>query len=186
MTSKISYISKNVSLGKWHSLGRSWPQPVPLFSFNNFVLTAPSLCLCFSPDIRPFYPTTNWTFQLRYVWCRCLNYSLSKAELFILSIHLLLLSSLFESIVPTNTQSFRSEYVVIRSSVGKESACSAGGLGSIPGLGRFPREGNGNPLQYSYLENSTDGGASWATVHGVAKSRTRLSDFTFNMWICIF
>ena len=53
-------------------------------------------------------------------------------------------------------------------------ACSAGGLGSIPGLGRSPGEGNGNPLQYSCLVNRMDGGAWWATVHGVAKSRTRL------------
>ena len=44
--------------------------------------------------------------------------------------------------------------------------------GLIPGLGRSPGEGNGNPLQYSCLENSMDGGAWWATVHGVAKSRT--------------
>jgi len=43
-------------------------------------------------------------------------------------------------------------------------------------------EGNGNPLQYSCLENPMDGGAWWATVHGVAKSRTRLSDFTFMHW----
>ena len=54
----------------------------------------------------------------------------------------------------------------------KASACNAGDLGSIPGLGRSPGDGNGNPLQYSYLENSMDGGAWWATVHGVAKSRT--------------
>ena len=52
-------------------------------------------------------------------------------------------------------------------------------LGSIPGLGRFPGEGNGKPLQYCCLENPMDGGAWWATVHGVAKSPTRLSDFTF-------
>ena len=64
------------------------------------------------------------------------------------------------------------------SSVSKESACSIGDLGLIPGLGRSPREGNGNPLQYSCLENPMDRGAWWATVHGVAKSRTRLSDFT--------
>ena len=64
-------------------------------------------------------------------------------------------------------------------SEGKASACNAGDLGSIPGLGRSPGEGNGNPLQYSCLENSTDGGAWWATVHGVAKSQTQLSDFTF-------
>ena len=55
------------------------------------------------------------------------------------------------------------------SSVGKESACNAGDLGSIPGLGRPPRKGNGNPLQYSCLENLMDRGACWATVHGVAK-----------------
>ena len=54
----------------------------------------------------------------------------------------------------------------------KESACNAGDLGSIPGSGRSPGEGNGNPLQYSCLENSMDGGAWWATVHGVAKSQT--------------
>ena len=61
----------------------------------------------------------------------------------------------------------------------KESACNAGDLGSIPGSGRSPGEGNGNPLQYSCLENPIDGGAWWATVHRVAKSQTRLSDFTF-------
>ena len=60
----------------------------------------------------------------------------------------------------------------------KASACSAGDPGSIPGLGRSPGEGNGNPLQYSCLENSMDWGAWWATVHGVAKSWTRLSNFT--------
>ena len=58
------------------------------------------------------------------------------------------------------------------------SAWNAGDLGSIPGLGRSPGEGNGNPLQYCCLENPMEGGAWWATVHGVAKSRTRLSDFT--------
>ena len=60
----------------------------------------------------------------------------------------------------------------------KASACHAGDQGLIPGLGRSPGEGNGNPLQYSCLENPMDGGAWWATVHGVTKSRTRLSDFT--------
>ena len=60
----------------------------------------------------------------------------------------------------------------------KASACNPGDPGSVPGLGRSPGEGNGNPLQCSCLENSMDGGAWWATVHGVAKSRTRLSEFT--------
>ena len=63
----------------------------------------------------------------------------------------------------------------------KASACNAGDLGSNPGSGRSPGEGNGNPLQYSCLENPMDGGAWWATVHGVAKSRTRLSDFTHSL-----
>ena len=64
-------------------------------------------------------------------------------------------------------------------SEGTASACTAGDLGLIPGLGRSPGEGNGIPLQYSCLENPKNRGAWWATVHGVAKSRTRLSDFTF-------
>ena len=58
------------------------------------------------------------------------------------------------------------------SSDGKESACSEGALGSIPRLGRSPGEGNGNPLQYSCLENPMDRAAWWATVRGVAKSQT--------------
>ena len=63
---------------------------------------------------------------------------------------------------------------------GKTSAYNAGDPGSIPGSGRFSGEANGNPLQYSCLENPMDGGACKATVYGVAKSRTRLSDFTCN------
>ena len=57
-------------------------------------------------------------------------------------------------------------------SVGKESACNVGDLGSIPGSGRSPGGGHGNPLQYSCLENPMDRGAWWATVHGVTKSQT--------------
>ena len=59
---------------------------------------------------------------------------------------------------------------------GKASAYNAGEQGSIPGLGRSPGEGNGNALQYSCLENPMDGEAWQATVYGVAKSQTRLSD----------
>ena len=57
----------------------------------------------------------------------------------------------------------------------KESSCNAGDPDLIPGLGRSPVEGNGNPLQYSCLENPMDGEALQATVHGIAKSWTRLS-----------
>ena len=53
---------------------------------------------------------------------------------------------------------------------GKESACSVGDQVSIPGSGRSPGEGNGNPLQYSCLENPVDGGAWQAAVHGIAES----------------
>ena len=67
----------------------------------------------------------------------------------------------------------------------KASACNTGDLGLIPGSGRSPGEGNGNPLHYSCLETPMDGGAWWATVHGVAKSRTRLSDFTFTGFIVV-
>ena len=61
------------------------------------------------------------------------------------------------------------------SSSGKESACNAGDLGSIPGLGRSPGEGKGYPLQYCVLENSMN-----CMVHGVAKSRTQLSNIQQN------
>ena len=54
---------------------------------------------------------------------------------------------------------------------GKEYTCNAGDLGSIPGFGRSPGEGNGNPLHYSFLENPTDRGAWLATVHRVTKSQ---------------
>ena len=67
---------------------------------------------------------------------------------------------------------------------GKESACNAGDRGLISGLGRSPGEWNGNPLQYSYLENPMDRGAWQATVHGVANSRTWLSEFTsLHIWL---
>ena len=66
-------------------------------------------------------------------------------------------------------------------SVLKESACNTGDTGdtgSIPGLGRSTGEEHGNPLQYSYLENSMDWGTWWGTVHRVAKSQTQLNDLT--------
>ena len=65
---------------------------------------------------------------------------------------------------------------------GKESACNAGDLGSIPGWGRSPGEGNGNPLQYFCLENSMDRATWQATVQRVAKSRTQLSN---SHWVTV-
>ena len=64
------------------------------------------------------------------------------------------------------------------SSDGKESAYNAGDLGLIPGSGRSPSEGNGNPLQYSCLENPVERGAWWATVYRVTKSQARLKQFS--------
>ena len=61
-------------------------------------------------------------------------------------------------------------------SEGEESACHARDPGSIPGSGRFPAEGNGNPLRYSCLENPMDRGVWWATTPGIAKSQIELSD----------
>ena len=67
-------------------------------------------------------------------------------------------------------------YYAVSRSDSKASACNEGDPGSIPGSGRSPGEGNGNPLQYSCLENSMDGGAWWTTVHGGKESdRTSLS-----------
>ena len=61
-------------------------------------------------------------------------------------------------------------------SASKESACNAGDAGSIPGLGRSPGEGNGNPLQYCCLGNPMDRGAWWATVQEVEKHWAPLSN----------
>ena len=64
----------------------------------------------------------------------------------------------------------------------KASAHNVGNPGSIPGSGRSPGEGNGNPFHYSLLENPMEGGAWQATVHKVAKGQTVLSDFTFTFF----
>ena len=66
----------------------------------------------------------------------------------------------------------------------KESACSAGDLGLIPGSGRSPEKGNGYPIQYFCLENSRDRGAWWAIVHGVSKSQTRLKRISVPACVC--
>ena len=62
---------------------------------------------------------------------------------------------------------------------GNDSACNVGGPGFAPGSQRSPEKGNGNPLQYSHLENPMDRGAGWATVHGISKSQTWLRDEHF-------
>ena len=73
--------------------------------------------------------------------------------------------------VLTNLMTLCSKIGFPGGSDGKESACKAGDLGSIPGSGRSPGEGNGYPVQYACLENPMDRGAWQATVHGVARSQ---------------
>ena len=66
---------------------------------------------------------------------------------------------------------------------GKESTCNAGDLNSIPGLGRSPGRGHGNPFQDPCLEIPL--GPRWATVHGASKSQTRLSDLAQSTWLIL-
>ena len=81
----------------------------------------------------------------------------------------------------TQMQPAQNKYLTFSDgSDGKESACNAGDLDSIPGLGRSPGEGNGYPLQYFGLENSMGAEAWQATAHGVAKRRTQLSNFSLS------
>ena len=88
--------------------------------------------------------------------------------------------------VTLHTQKFKMPVCVYGSfpdgSTGKESTCSAGDVGLIPGLGRSPRGVNSNPLHYSCLRNPIDRGAWWAMVCGVAKSRTQLTDWALCLW----
>ena len=94
---------------------------------------------------------------------------------FFLSIHWDFMVACYYSInwfILTNTDFL----VASHGSDGKETACNAEDLGSIPGVGRSPGEGNGNLLQYSCLENSMDTGAWQVTTHGVTKSWTWLSE----------
>ena len=71
-------------------------------------------------------------------------------------------------------------------SEGKESACNAGDLSSIPGLGIFPGEGNGYSLQYSCPENPMDRGILWGTVHGVTRSQIQLNDLYFTLQVSFY
>ena len=115
-----------------------------------------------SPSKWPFYNSEWLIFKI--VWCTSVFKWLVLNELFLVK----------------NLSSLGHPWWLS----GKESACNTGDIGdvgSIPGLGRSPRVGNGNPLQYSCLGNPMDRGAWWATVHSVTKSWTWL-----NMHILLF
>ena len=76
-------------------------------------------------------------------------------------------------------------FLALHGSDSEASASNAGDLGSVPGVGRSPGEGNGNPFQYSCLKNPMEGGAWEATVHEVSKSWTWLSNFPFFLSLCL-
>ena len=108
----------------------------------------------------------------------CFHGQLEKMSIFYLiyvsdSIMSIQITSCIQSLFDIHIQVFP---IFPGGSVSKESACNAGDLGSIPGSGRDPGEGNGNPLQYSCLENSMDKGAWWTTVHVLTQSQTQLID----------
>ena len=115
--------------------------------------------------------TSNFRISRRFAWVKG-NYLVFNLEITLSSFHSYELdySWCWEFCYSQSIRGF------LGGSDGKESAYNAGDLSPIPGSGRSPREGSGNPLQYSCLENPMDRGAWWATVHGVAKSQTRLNN----------
>ena len=121
-----------------------------------------------SQVVTPVYISTSngWRLQFFHVLADICYF------LFFLIIIFMIVTVIAITATLSSSQAFPS------GSLGKESACSAGNPGSIPGLGRSPGEGNGNLLQYRCLENSMDGGAWQSTVHGVVRSRIRLSNFS--------
>ena len=127
-----------------------WPYPGPPFA----LLSHSSCCTHLSQTLGIDRPI-------------CLQFPLQKAQKYIEE----------TSKVPFIVNGITGAYFP-GGSDGKASTCNAGDPGLIPRSGRSPGEGNGNPLQYSCLENSMDRGDWWATVHGVAKSWTWLSNFT--------
>ena len=132
-------------------------------------------------------PDRSWLCDLRKL--KILRTSVSSSFLSLLE-HVRMVGSRITVERNQKSRSFYCCYKSIRSwfqmgfpsgSDGKASAHNTGGPDSMPGSRKSPGEGNGNPLQYSCLGNPMDRGTWWATVHGVSKSQTRLSDFTFTL-----
>ena len=124
-------------------------------------------CLEISMERRAWWITVHRLQRVRHDWA---------ANTFTFISSITSLSDGFPSWTMSFTSTFSNGFP--GSSADKESACNAGDLGLIPGLGRSPGEGIGYPLWYSGLGNATDRGVWQATVHGVTKSRTWLSNFT--------
>ena len=131
----------------------------------------------------PFYQISNLEdFSIHcWFWQRSHNlFSFPFSSPFVPCSFLSLASGNVGSHPPKETLTFREETLGFPGGWdGEQSTCNSGNLGSIPGLGRHPGEGNGNELHYSCLENSTDIQAWWAIVHVVTKSWTWLNDFHF-------
>ena len=153
----------------------TWPPVRELVSLPFKKLKIKSLLEIYSTTWKQFWVTTTKPKKLAEFSCRSnLIWTHLNVNLFLF----------FYFLVKTQRHQLPSQVkptLYTGGSNGKESACSAGDLGSIPGSGRSPGEGNGNPLQYPCLENSTDRGSGWATAHGVAKSQTQLSNLLFHI-----
>ena len=144
------------------------------FSFFSF-LSAPHTFKFWwkrSPGLRNLNCSGFWFCPLCYVLCEAIsNHSSSKA--------ISGLTTIVHDLYQSNNIYF---YLMgFPGGFSKESACTAGDLGSIPGLGRSPGEGNGNPLQCSCLGNPIDRGAWWATVHRVARIGMTYNIITYEM-----
>ena len=134
---------------------RAWTHPSPELSLGNIQL---SVCLHLLTAFHPMHVYHNFQQRVKETFTHI------TGDIF--------LGSTFLSIMLT----FGLQLTYPGSSNHKESACNARDLGSIPGYRRYPEEGHGNPLQYTCVENSIDREAWLATVHGLAKSRTQLSN----------
>ena len=140
------------------------PQTPPLAPWSLLSLalssTSPPLSTLFLKNTNMVSASVTWNYRGWCLWCPCSPYGNSGSQLSL---------SAPAPVYFTSTSGFP------HSSVSKESACKTKDLGSIPVLGRCPGEGNGNPLQYSCLENHMGRGAWLATVHGVSRVRHDLA-----------
>ena len=159
-----------------------------LYQFHTILISVFVYCLCLIEEFpRASFvaqlvknPPAMWETWVRYLGWEC---PLEKGKAPHTSI---LVWRIPCTIQPMGSQRIGQDWVTFPfpfpgGSDWKESACTVGDPGLIPGLGRSPGEGNGNPLQYSCLENPVDGEAWWATVHRVSKSWRWLSDFTLGV-----
>ena len=123
--------------------------------------------------LQEIFPTQGS--NLGFLHCRQILYHLSHQGSLIMYLSAILTRDAYVWNHTGYFLSLRTHVSFPSGSDSKESPANAGDLSLTPGLGRYPEEGNGNPLQYSCLEHPMDRGAWWATVHGVAKSQTRLN-----------